>query len=1582
MKRVEIGHHVLALTPVSLEKGLRAAFTKAAGGWTAAAKQRGLLLNFSRVQWFELEAVVRVVTLVESAVRHGVSVDIALPLDRRRGSEEAWIRAGVLSDAERQITSHVEARARARRFLRTIEFEQALTLEDGAVGVLPVFDDSSDRESTIQRPPRSVAPEALARDYRFCFPLTWLRRDTSVHPRKLAEKLAALASVIGERSRGLETLDADTLTNVIFFELLDNLRHADVERAVVAAWARPATSLPDPKEHPAGVEPYLRWLNGFVTPLIEIFVADSGRGIHRSLTSAYNERHPNNGATQDVDVLLWAFDRWSSGAPVDEFRGTRGLYRVDRIVRRHNGLITVRSSNALAGYDHGGNAYDAPIRQKNLAYQPGTLLSMRLLPVRAVAQASRADATTEESSNISFVPIGSIGKTGLASQDRAIVEAILRRLPRDSPHALVVSVAGGDETPEAVTNALRFCVRASHPVTIVIAGLPGGWSLISNAIDSVNREHSEKRMDVESQGPQYFDIWSPVLVIGPAPHASWVGAGKDTCALLNELLTVQTGHLEASRVIEIVPNAATRATVYQQLRNEVSAVRLRDDLSLHSRIPLSSVITSAATRLTEHIEAGRIGVLDGSFRAPSLHVTNRWIDARVVIDNSIGASIVCTALAHRVYAALGALERIVVFAESPVASNTLAAVGTALGATLTEAFEPISMALGGAESKIAVARSAAVIVYADIVGTGESLYRYVSLLLREKIIPVAILCAIDLRETTTDTLEVSGLTFPLFAVARPASKSGLPNGEPINIDPVTLRPELLLAPRYAPHAIEWPSLAALLREHRALYFSHIERPVGRHFTFYIDAKRLMVDAQVRAALLGAVDDFITHARESDTTIRFEVWYPEPEPKLSTPARTFAMWLQAVKKDAIVRIRPIRREATYGEWRFSATPEEPVSASGVIIVDWGVLGGATLSELLRKASEAGASTVLFCAFLSQVAPEYEAFLSSITELSAPAKGPPLKQVEIPFGSVSRPPITTAAPLTRRVSVDVKFLSQAPFAFYDVHECSLCQRLKTVTDSEPPTSLLRWHRARLLETLQVRSRDAVLADRPFDLFGDVLPPEAPVWMLETHAELERSITSLPARVASADRVRQVRNNKVHARWLARLLTHETHWLQLPPLRFRGVRSELATIGKELATDVDASITDRAYGIRLVRMASKRLFAEHFETIFASVVNVEELQAELLAAVYTQVVRDYVSPAYILTPIQGVIERVSSSVDKGRIRVTAEVRETLHRLKEELDHRCAMYSVADYSPERAWSELGNAFGVEYAIHGQIPEFFRQLLPGPYGAQIQAVLDGAGGAIGEPVLRWIRALESNWSPCRNYLNLTVLPLLSRIGDILRSEEARRDLGHDHALRLAELAASRQPTWNLEFSRLIQRCSADPQEMLTRRTWGRYLSELGFYWDVLLRPVRDNAAAARLLTFLNSAPTDLESAIPLVLAEAGEEFPEVQIMHDASSPACWVFCTHLLTRLVVRELVRNAADHRDKSTGSAPILSLHSTVSGSSPELHATYRHTVLREPGGVGLARLRERLAPFGAQLWPTPNPGGDATFYVKIAFRPGIV
>jgi hypothetical protein len=745
-----------------------------------------------------------------------------------------------------------------RKFLKYIRFEDVLQEKHlkalpGNLKIITEYDPSvssagEEGDDLWQKDSRPDEKELIHQEdlYRYFFPLTWF---SNIDIKKSQEMSKFLSGVIGDPERGLERLDANTITNVILFELVENVsQHSGATWALVAAWARPSSSPLTPSHYIRGEQPYLNWLRQSQTSVVEIVVGDSGKGVSSSLLSSFRkamiskEFVPNEGPHEIANVLLWAFERWSTRKDQRALRGTRGLYRVDRVVKKYQGLVTCRAENYMAGWDHGGFSYDKPVfPEQRLSRIPGSIISIRMPPFQSNQPPRIAPAHTISEFQIKYLKLGNITDEGIKPVLKKKLQDALISARTDRPLCVVAVVEGGEGQKEAVEETLRQAVEMRHPGTVVLCGLPGGWDLIDNAIESVNAEHERERRYVEAESRDNFQIWDPVLVIGPKGKTAWVGAAKEHRIILNKLLEYG-GLLTSERLAELLPDAESRTSVIRYLRNDTNLIKISlDGKNIEFRLTIANLYSHTVELINKHITASGQGVIAQAneiYRTPSLLLVDKWINVEAVLDATNSLELAMLALTERILQHEN-WDKIDILSDSTVSPTHLSALQRCLGAAGKEAIPgetgtPIPPGLH------IIVPGARVVIYCDIIVSAEAVKRCIRQALRDEAIPIVVACIIDARENPGEKVDMIVSEVPVVSLLEISilSKTSPEEATEVYINPITRSREL--PETRTLHPIDKDTeLRALIVNDKALHFRHIGRPIGRHFTFYLDDTRLM-----------------------------------------------------------------------------------------------------------------------------------------------------------------------------------------------------------------------------------------------------------------------------------------------------------------------------------------------------------------------------------------------------------------------------------------------------------------------------------------------------------------------------------------------------------------------------------------------------------------------------------------------------------------------------------------------------------------------------------------------------------------------
>lgn len=1628
-----IGRRMRQLVPNELEARLVRAqgVLDPNGGWTVEAQARGVLIDLSLVEWVDLGSLMHVALLVESAMRWGVQIRVAMPLARMQQTEEELVRdRGPLEDIEDARRS-VERRSAALGFMEYMQFTAVLRathLSEVAsnLRILRNYDPGlairrGEVSNGVEEDDVELAGikfESQAEPwYQFCFPLQWF----SGTPTEDLEKMARfLANVVGQPERGLESIDAKSIANVILYELVENVQiHAGKGRlALVTAWARPQEFAPNAKDYLKVERSYIDWVGQTKVPVVDVLIGDSGKGIARALSQGFQEarkrkaRLPNEATSEEANILLWAFDRWSSSRDSSNLRGTRGLYRVDRVVKKYQGIITARSGEHLAGWDHGGLAYDvAIVHPGKLSPLPGTLVRLRLPAFREAQPSWRGRSILPEDVRFLHLKLDSLGRNGIGDDHMQRVRRALEVGQADRPSCVVLSLDAPLGHPKGVEEVIRQAVEIRHPATLVLSGMPGGWETVEVAVNSVNAEHANRSRNKESYDREHFVIWDPVLVVGEGGQYAWAGVSGSLELVLSSLINSPSGYLSLEELrlnLSVLGlKESEQAAMWRDLRNDSSLVEFRSDNQVGIRITVQGLLRRIGQFLSEHISQGKAGVLSGGlFRTPSLLVVDKWLNVDVILESSCGVDLAMLALSNSAkqqswWARLG--DNSFLVADESVGMQRLKQLSAHLGSQRFRVeVMPAETGAPIAHGVSLVTRGASVLIYCDIILSAETVRRCLSLVMRDEARPQAILCAFDARPSASDDMVgVWGVEVPVVSLVKLQMLSAESPGIPINaMNPVTrereregLRPKLL-------HRIDHDSLKEVLLKTDALHFNHVGRPIGRHFTFYLDASKLLEAPIFSEAFRGVVDEWIAELQPDVPLVKeLELWHSTPEPKPPAPARSFAEWIQTQPIQGKIKYRrTVRRESAYGRWTFVGAPDVQVSSSSVLIVDWGALTGTSIMQMIRLAAESGAESILACIFVSQLSAEDESFFQSLDKIKVQAK----RRSEA--GQMGLPGLTlNEDSRPRPVKVRVRFLCSLPFGVYDRLECPVCQQLARLSHEIYPSMLLSsFSRLQKEQRLRARTREEILNAGPRDFDGKELASSSVIWMVEFRQRLAEALVSTNGRLGVLRELRQMQEEAASIGEdggrvcdFIHFLAVESQWLRRAPLNFHALREHVANIALLVARSGNIGEATRRNAIVVVRSASKYMFAREFASLFEDLVSFRMLAQQLLYDVFTYLSRPYHQTMRVLMPLRDGLQKLKDRIDIKAITVAGDISETIENLLVRVDAEYARAQVQSMPTSEAWSKLRREFGPLYRVeHNTVVKNADLLLPGPDAEVIESRLKefeiSRSGKLqlvvgDEDPTPYLRSLESHWASTRRFLEVTVLPLLRSLKPILATEDGRQWLGPSTTSRLLEMLEmmdSRKYLLESEFSRLVTEVAKDPDSFLTSRRWDRIKSECTWLWEGIFRPGTNEEPRSNLIEFLRSAPVRLGDAIRLGFEGVRSDTPRVRVINadEVVGSRVMVFCSADLVRDAVEEILLNCQKHQDDSAHS---IEVRVGIEEDGEIVRVAFRNnrTIESSSPGIGLSQLERRLGAFGATFRANPRVGDSwSTFEVIIDFVRG--
>jgi hypothetical protein len=1182
------------LTIESWERTLGSGPFTQRGAWDRRAVRNGLVFDLAKVQFADIAALARLLLLLDAAVRDEIQTQIRLPVGALTDGEREYL-GRIQDDGTRTrhtqlLESQVLGRAKARSFLRHVGFDAALRPShwpDGAVAIVDArVGDLTPGDAAAD--PGPTAPGAGEVPYRLgnIFPLRWFQPFSRGELRDSEFFLSVIAGLRGQV--GLAASDARALAHAVLSELVENVaehaaRPGDREppQALVGAvLLDPSTYRMRAQDLPAELRDYTDWVGDRRSAILRLVVGDSGVGLAERLGPAQREKGASSGVKirgRAVDptenTVFYAFDRWSTSSRQDDVakRGTRGLWRVERLVRSYRGSVLVRTGRAYAGRVLAEDDQGIPVAVAGLGYAPGTLLDVNVLPdldlpVPAPRPASgRADGLRFTAVHAAFTP-----GEGLAAPDQRRVQRAVEEAPRASePQGVMVTLtAPGTRVyieSDIVTAALVAVSRIADPGVPIAVVVPDvNPHMLSLAVQEVTEQVANPPR------PIWDSPYTTVLVIDRRGRPSWCGSPAPFTALLDALVagSGSLARADANTLYETAGGSVDdlgRAVRDQQhvvsVDGDRIALRLRvEDVVRALREDVADTLRGAVE------QAGpESGVLRGHFRTPTLRRTRRWVDVPQLLDATVGQSVAAFALARALEVELAAHPVADTRAVIARTGSMRARISTVLAECLglrAEDVHPLPAELDldrGAHSE-RVPAGQRVVLLSDLLSTENNVRRAAATVAGQRAEPAAIACVVDGRPRTAG-IRLLNRTVPVVSLA--AVDVGAPEQaeSPIDIDPILRRPVQDGGPPEVPLVVsadtflDWTSSVP-----GALRLGHIQGSSGSHFSAFPYLDVLLRDRTAARHLLAAL---VETTRELDVGRPIGIWHPGPRDDYAGRlAEALGQELQKAGR-VVVSVESVPRVRAGARWVYPASFTPSAPAPQILLLDWGAVTASTVHQLLRLASAVGPERIVASIVISELGADEARALDILREVAtvrtAESEEPTL------FGETVR----TSA----HAGVAVRFVTTSAIEGFPLHACPMCRtRARYDVSQEGTPAGLQLHGAAVCEQLRPRARSDTTAAGT-DLFGVHVGAEELADYLRWRGLFQSALRDTAARRELLEQVGRARHGTDAGSFrgwsLVRLLAAERQWLQLPPLRFTAGREMLGRLCEKMLLSPEAAI-----------------------------------------------------------------------------------------------------------------------------------------------------------------------------------------------------------------------------------------------------------------------------------------------------------------------------------------------------------------------------------------------------------------------------
>ena len=1166
---------------------------------SASSRPRDLRIDLSMVESVEFSVLAQLLLIAEKACRSDAQLQVDLPIPTV---------AGNLPGDDEQVA---QRRARCLEWLRKTGFISAIRMTHlGRPNVeirgLPDDQRADSDHATIAAQETQEEPTAD-----WYLPFRWICPATG---EQLGQSEALAAIFNGLREMGISQRDVRLIVDAVVFELVENVACYGAE---AEGTAPPHALVAARLEAPDAPQPPVRRSHlptgSSASIAIRLLVGDSGSGLVPTLSpylpkteTSHQEDTPwASRGSHAEQTILWAFERWSTSAPknMSARLGTRGLWRVLRLIQTNGGAVLVRSGEALAGYVNRPGDEVTVVGHSGLAAMDGTLFDVTVLP-----QPSRLEspgivpAAADPRTTLQWVPVRPEDPGALDTMRRAAVG-----------HDIVVTIDGwGRGVPhERLVELLGTAsgLTSSSVVVVVVTGVNPLHLL--DAVDAIHH--------APAPGGASREDWAshPFLLIDETGRPIWCGGPYNSRVLLDRLLS--HGALRVSDY----PDGMSLSRLLDQTR-----LLVRDDDTVTLALQPTDVIGHLQHMVEDVLRAAidedHPSILRGAFRTPTLRLTDRWIAVEELVQRTSGIATAAFLLMQKLAAEMpqGFHKDVHMVQVGPVTLQLSQAFMESAGLDGT-----VYVMADEFDSPAGVNRirsGTEVILCCDILLTDNSVRRAISEILSWGAVPRAVVVPIDAR-LYEGPIKVHGATVPVARLVRAKiPEPQVSAGQVIDIDPVLRTP----VPRYPDQqrGLLWETdafLAGCTEQAQIIGLGHIERPAHGHFTVYLDAGRI-IDSQnsfsekVAQRMASAALEWLNEGSS--------IWHASGSPADARPSRQVVVCYPGHPTDyagrlarlIVNRITPhialsgavdslaVPRSVAGSRWAFPDALDQDKLPPGceVILTDWGCMNASTIMQLIRLASESGASRILGLVMLSQMDAHEERALTMIRSVTSP-----------PRASDARPgPQADYWAGDSVVPTRVRFLTALGISAVIKDNCPLC-RLTAQLDGDADSGMLpspvAEHARRLSDQLTPVTREEALR-READAFGTPVRIDEAVEYVRLRGDLVAALRSTSRSQLVAEHMatltRQPRGVASHA--AIRLLTAERQWLKLPPVRFAVCRNNVAQVAYEVASDSDAHELLRIEAVVVLASAAPDLLVDRLPRLWAASMNDHSL---LLHIVY---------------------------------------------------------------------------------------------------------------------------------------------------------------------------------------------------------------------------------------------------------------------------------------------------------------------------------------------------------------------------------
>lgn len=1243
---------IINLTSDEIERKLKneEALYKVNNKWISCCVNNGIFLDLSQVRWCNLSAVTQLVLFVESAIKSNITVYVALPTIINTKKE---VSSEHLTQEQKYLL--LKGRKEANAFLKVVGFDEAVYCSHLKLKSKVFVTEEYEFEKHIDKDDELMFYEKFDRvlnpigdknyeryNYKYIYPLTWI--NCGEETADIEEIKVGLEKILSNKEKGLNSIDVLSLKNVVLSELIKNVReHSghDTEYALISIGLINAKSLDYKFRRTKRLydieDDYIDWItHEEIGSQVEIYFGDSGKGLLSDKYRQAYRRHNDNHCIDDVECLKWAFDKWSTCKVDEEVRGTKGLYRINRIINKYNGLFHIRTGKVDGGYQKGG--YESSVWKKTdseLYNMNGTYVQIKLCPYNEVAKFSfYIENNWKKRKWISVRYV--INKYDNDSFDEIINKAI-----KTNDNVLLI-LDNENDVDDSVLQiflekklALLSHLRHPNGVVVYIVKEIGELS-VESIVDSINQIivkeiNNSEIFDISD--PDYEDIYDPVLIIERNHNMYWFGGSQYIVDLLNEIIKPENNEKSLNDI-----------KYYKELNDEIKniiRIHFNDEDSL-VLVTSEGKIVFNFSNIENHLESDvkrkidNYSICDGKIKCtPRLKGVDKWYDLiRLIEDNKVSIALAfylktieyCNKINKKIR-----LNNIYILIDHNMQKELAIEYSNLLGVEERN----IICALDDIRSDIPrrtklFDKGDSVVVLTTFISTSETVRKLVKYVRRDDANPIFILCIANFRkkgifkletwDESTDILSI--IHYSPEDIGRDANVKNI-NLYKDNIDSIE-KAKIYISPEYRMEK----KMDALKDEYlldkelenyiiktKSLHYNHVGKFNDRHFTFYINKYALLKE---KSLIWNKIDEALNSWIIEYGIDEFSICYPRSK---DGGEGAFKNYIQYIKRRykinnvfEVVRFRDLKIRDEY-----------------VFYMDIGSLTGKTLNKLM--ASDIEAKKIMICILFSQLSLVDKYFYESIYKTRRTKKVyKDNKQTDM-FESHDVSDVYNVC--YESTEIKIIFLYKFPLYYYTSENCPICEHKKALEYYRIDDRYMCDFYEDRKKRLKIRERSIIEAlSHPCDFYHTEesdkyeLSSETIMSMYKLKLLICKSYFNTQYRVrlyevllSLSNKVdKELKNCKSDIYSIIYLLSFEVYIFQKEPMSFRNIRSVMANIAIKvllydnkklidffnISNDSDTEpwmilVRYKYSAITVLRSSNKYRFCQNlYEVIMSSVVN----------------------------------------------------------------------------------------------------------------------------------------------------------------------------------------------------------------------------------------------------------------------------------------------------------------------------------------------------------------------------------------------